>query len=142
MREKIKRVKSKCNCINLRRASNAITEYYDNIMKPSGLTVNQFCLLRNLKRLGVCSTSELAEYVGLERTTLVRTISPLFQKNYVEDISPEGSRNRQIQVTPQGIQALEISIPLWEKAQKAVELKLGSKNLKLLIKFLEKIEEL
>lgn len=128
MKEKKERAKSKCNCINLRRASNAITEYYDNMLRPGGLTLNQYSLLKNLNRLGVCSTSELAAYVGLERTTLVRTIKPLFQKGFIEDISTEGTRNRQIQVTSTGTQVLDICGPLWEEAQRGVELKIGSKN--------------
>ena len=142
MREKKERAKSRCNCINLRRASNAITGYYDHMLGLSGITANQYSLLKNLKRLGVCSTSELAEYVGLERTTLVRTIKPLFQKDFIEDISPEGTRNRQIRVTEIGMHVLDITDPLWNEAQKGVALKIGSENIQLLMALLAKIEDL
>ena len=41
-----------CNCINLRRASQAITEFYDEMLAASGLKVSQHLLLKNIKHLG------------------------------------------------------------------------------------------
>ncbi|AFV02250.1 putative transcriptional regulator [Dehalobacter sp. DCA] len=112
------------------------------MLRSGGLTITQYSLLKNLKRLGVCSTSELAKYVGLERTTLVRNIKPLFQKRFIEDISPEGTRNRQIQVTSTGTKVLELCRPLWEEAQKGIELKIGSENVQLLTQLVAKIEDI
>jgi len=140
MRQKKARARSLCHCINLRRASTALTEYYDQLLRPGGLTVNQYSLLKNLHRLGVCSLSELAQSVGLERTTLVRNMKPLFKKGLVADISPQGSRNRQIQVTAAGRQALDLCAPLWEKAQQGVEQRIGFANIILLMQLLAEIE--
>ncbi|MDR0434896.1 MAG: MarR family winged helix-turn-helix transcriptional regulator [Gracilibacteraceae bacterium] len=142
MRERKGRAKTVCSCINLRRAANAITEHYDRLLEAGGLTVNQYSLLKNLKRLGVCSTSDLAVHVGLERTTLVRTIKPLFAKGYMEDISPVEARNRQIQVTANGAEVLEVCEPLWEKAQKSVEEKIGAENVPVLMQMLSMLEEM
>lgn len=142
MKERKKRATNMCHCINLRRAANSITEYYDRTLESGGLTLNQYSLLKNLKRLGVCSTSEWAEYVGLERTTLVRNLKPLFLRGFIEDISITGTRNRQIQLTTNGIAVLDICDSLWEKAQKGVEDKIGADNVPLLMQLLSKIEDL
>lgn len=133
---------SVCSCINLRRAAHAITEYYDDVLQSSGLTLNQYFLLKNMKRLGICSTSELARQVRLERTTLVRTIRPLFQKGYLEDVSSKDTRKRQIRVTSDGLQILGICEPLWEKAQNGIVSTLGSENVYILMELLAKIESL
>lgn len=66
--------KSKCHCITMRRAANAITDYYDRALSETGLSTSQFSLLISLSRLGEASTSELAGYVDLERSTLVRDL--------------------------------------------------------------------
>lgn len=65
-------MKRACYCINLRRMNARVTEYYDRMLAPSGLTVSQFSLLKNLDRMGECSVTGLAKAVELERSTLAR----------------------------------------------------------------------
>ena len=69
--------KSQCYCMNLRRAANAVTDYYDAVLKDLGVSVSQFSLLLNLARMETANTSELAERVKLDRSTLVRNLKPL-----------------------------------------------------------------
>ena len=83
----VKRKLGICYCRNMRRATSAITDIYDEILKPSGLRVNQFAILINLSRLDECSVSELADVLSLERTSLVRALKPLYDKKLIEDVS-------------------------------------------------------
>ena len=138
---KISRKKTNCYCINLRRATNAITEQYDRQLEPLNLTVSQFSLLINLSQLGVCSVSDLANYVGLQRTTLVRSLKPLFALNYIKDTAKEGKRKREIQLTSFGKNILEQANPLWQKAQDEIEQKIGKENLNFLLEILSSLEE-
>uniref|UniRef100_UPI000471FC68 MarR family winged helix-turn-helix transcriptional regulator n=1 Tax=Paenibacillus zanthoxyli TaxID=369399 RepID=UPI000471FC68 len=71
---------SVCNCINLRRASLAITELYDRYLAPSGLNNSQFSLLRHIDRMGPASVSDVALKMRLDRTTLVRNLKTLEQQ--------------------------------------------------------------
>ena len=80
-----KSLKSQCHCITMRRASNAITEYYDEALKEVGLTTSQYSLLKNLERMEVASTSEWAAYVHLDRSTLARNLNPLLEKELIVD---------------------------------------------------------
>jgi len=41
-----------CYCTKFRRASNALTRIYDAALRPVGLRITQFSLLRSLARLG------------------------------------------------------------------------------------------
>jgi len=125
----LKRNKSSCYCINLRRVANAITSMYDKCLEPIGLSVNQFSLLRNIDHLKTCSVSDLAVYIGLERTTLVRTLKPLFVQGLIEDVSDETTRNREIEITQKGKLLLLQGVPLWEKAQSKIETKLDSNQI-------------
>lgn len=132
----IKRHKSNCYCINLRRAANVVTESYDRMLQPIGLTVNQYSLLINISRLEACSVSDLAGYVGLDRTTLVRSLKPLLGLGYIEDISEKGQRNRQLQITKAGQQILQQGEVLWRKAQSELEQKVGKEKLEQLSEIL------
>ena len=40
---------SPCHCLNIRRASRAVTQFYEKVLEPSGLKVTQYSLLRNLE---------------------------------------------------------------------------------------------
>jgi DNA-binding MarR family transcriptional regulator len=131
-----------CYCIKVRRVARIVTAYYDNFLAPSGLTVNQYSLLVNLEKLGESNVSELADYVGLERTTLVRNIKPLLERGYVQDASRAEARDCRLSVTAMGREALGVAMPLWEKAQKGVGDKIGAGNIKVLNELLGGLEML
>jgi hypothetical protein len=44
-----------CVCYNLRRTSRAITQFYDKLLAPSGITITQLALLRAIS-IGNSST--------------------------------------------------------------------------------------
>lgn len=138
---KTQRAKTKCHCMNLRRAANAVSQFYDKCLEPIGLSVNQFSLLRNIERLESCSVSDLARYVGLERTTLVRTLKPLMERGLITDESAKGQRNRMLQISGAGQEVLERGAVLWESAQTQIEEKIGTENVRELERILALLEE-
>jgi DNA-binding MarR family transcriptional regulator len=140
--QKTRRRKSICYCINLRRAAGSVTACYDRILSPSGLTINQYSLLVNLKRLGESNISGLADCVGLERTTLIRNIRPLLDRGYISDVPRTGARDRCLLVTDAGTEALDAAAPLWKDAQDRVNEKIGAVNVELLNKLLWELETL
>src|SRR2546430_8478317 len=49
---------SPCVCSTLRMVSRAVTQLYDDILRPSGLRVTQFSILGAIARLGDANRSE------------------------------------------------------------------------------------
>lgn len=133
---------SPCNCLNIRRASQAVTEVYDEFLAPSNLKIGQFSLLKHINQLGPLSVSDLALIIRLDRTTLVRNLKPLEERGFVEDISTEGARNRQLKLTVKGIETYKYAEELWEKAQSFLEEYLGKDNMDTFTTLLSKIEAL
>lgn len=131
--------KSSCYCINLRRAANTVSTLYDQFLEPVGLTVNQFSLLENLSRLGTCCVSELAAYVGLERTTLVRTLQPLIDRGLIRDTSTAGQRSRSLQLTELGEKTRQQGLPYIERAKAEMENRVGKENLSTLYTILDQL---
>jgi DNA-binding MarR family transcriptional regulator len=134
--------KSSCHCINVRRAAVAVTDYYDQLLSPAGITLNQFSMLKNLRDIGISSVSRLANHIGLDRSTLVRGLKPLFKAGYIEDISQAGKRDNQVRLTPLGNQTVDVAIPFWEQAQEGVLKQIGEEGLETLTRLLSKIEAL
>jgi DNA-binding MarR family transcriptional regulator len=120
----------------------AVTNYYDKIIMPSGITLNQYFLLVNIMKIAPCSISALAKKVNLERSTLVRNIKPLISGGLVEDLSNTGERDRQLNVTRPGRKCLETAQPLWERAQTGLRSCLGEEDFEKLMEAAAHLEKL
>ena len=115
-----------CLCINLRRVSQKVTDFYDKSLKPVGVSVNQYSLLVHISRMEGCGTGELAQRVRLEKSTLVRTLQPLLRNGLIDDRSSGEARRRRLYISPQGEEVLKNAFPLWQKAQEELAAKLGN----------------
>jgi hypothetical protein len=76
-------VRLPCACANLRKASLVATQFYDAVLRPSGLRVTQFTLLQALNRAPGISQKNLAELLGVDSTTLTRTLAGLRRKEWL-----------------------------------------------------------
>ena len=70
-------IHTKCACTRVRRAARALTDSYDEALKPLGLKVTQFSLVRTVDRLGAPSLTGLAQEMALDRSTLGRNVAVL-----------------------------------------------------------------
>ncbi len=123
---------SQCHCVKCRRAASHLTECYTKMLKPCGLTLSQFSLLRNLSAMESGSTADLARRVRLDHSTLVRNLQAMQAQGLIRDEREAGRRLSVWRLTDRGRTALQTGTPLWQKAQKAVEDALGEENLTLL----------
>ena len=114
-----------CVCANLRQASRAITQLYDALLQPSGLRATQFTLLITLSLTGQISITDLAERLGMDRTTLTRNLKPLEKQGFVASDSGRDRRTRVVMLTDRGQESLARARPLWEQAQQQVVEALG-----------------
>lgn len=133
---------SPCNCLNIRRASRAVTQFYDKILEPSGLTISQLSLLRHLQHIEPVSISELAKIMRIDRTTLNRNMKPLADSDFITINSGQDSRTRQVVLTEKGTATTNNAWQLWKKAQASFREYLGEDDLGTLVKLLSKLESL
>ncbi len=122
------RVATQCTCGNLRTAARVITQFYDDLLRPSGLLITQFKLLGALAAQGPVAISPLAEQLGLDPTTLARNLKPLERDGLVAIAIGEDRRTRMVHLTEQGQKALDEALPLWEEAQARIISQLGQEH--------------
>jgi DNA-binding MarR family transcriptional regulator len=109
-----------CACFNLRKVTRAVTQFYDDMMRPSGLRATQFSLLVAARLVGPVSVTRLAELTVMDRTTLTRNLELLQKQGLIEVTAGEDRRTRIVTITAQGNAALARALPLWKKAQSHV----------------------
>lgn len=115
-----------CACFKVRQAARRITKSYDEALKPIGLKVTQFTVLAAVTiEEGSLSLTELADKLGMERSTLSRNLRPLERRSLIK-LSPEGyRRTRTVEITEEGAQVFQDAIPLWRGAQEQFRQALG-----------------
>ncbi len=106
-----------CACFNLRKTARAVTQLYDEALRPAGLRCTQFSLLVATTMLEPVTMTHLAEIVVMDRTTLARNLVPLEKKAWLIIAQGDDQRTRIVTLTKRGKEVLSRAIPLWEKAQ-------------------------
>jgi DNA-binding MarR family transcriptional regulator len=104
-----------CGSFNLRKASRAVTQLYDDILQPTGLRSTQVVVLVALAAEPELNMARLARELVLSPSTLSRTIRPLEREGFLEAYS--GKRGKSVRLTKRGEKALLAAVPYWQKAQ-------------------------
>src|SRR5438034_6012680 len=68
---------SPCVCSTLRMVSRAVTQLYDDILRPSGLRVTQFSILGAIARLGDANLRQLEHMLAIYQTSLTQSLKHL-----------------------------------------------------------------
>lgn len=102
-----------------RRTANVVTRAYNQQLSPLGLEVTQFTILCTVALERAQSSAELADLVGVERSTLARNLDRLIAMGLVVAEKGEGRRIVH-RLTDRGADTLAAAIPLWRKAQDAI----------------------
>jgi len=125
MRQLSSGVAGVCACRKMRQASRKITRMYDEMLRPAGIKATQFNVLAIAALEDEATITELAETLGMDRTTLSRNLRPLERDGFVE-VSAEGYRRaRSANITNKGVAVMEKALPLWRSAQKSLKRRLG-----------------
>jgi DNA-binding MarR family transcriptional regulator len=114
-----------CACFNVRKTSRMITQLFDHALKPSGIKITQFTLLGVLANAEEMAINELANSLGMDRSTLTRGIVRLEAAGLVKSREGDDARQRFVKLTTKGIKKINDTIPYWKKAQDAMEKELG-----------------
>jgi DNA-binding MarR family transcriptional regulator len=116
-----------CNGAALRKASRRVTQLYDNLLAPCGLTISQRSVLVHVQRAGTPTMSELAHAMVLDRSALAHNLKPLERDGYlVQTRDEKDGRSRRVALTPSGSAKLEEANLLWRTAQARFEKTYGA----------------
>jgi DNA-binding MarR family transcriptional regulator len=114
-----------CTCYLLRKLTRRVTQTYDRAVAPAGLTITQYSLLQNLRREAGISVSTLAARMGIERTSLLRTLKPVLAAGWARNEEGGAGRPAALEITQEGMKRLRVAKPMWQKAQDELRRRLG-----------------
>jgi DNA-binding MarR family transcriptional regulator len=114
-----------CTFYRLRKATRRITGLFDEALGKAGLTATQFTVLAMIATAGPRPMSGLAEALGMDASTLTRTLKPLLKRGDVAIVSDGDKRVKRVTLTEHGQETVALAVPHWRAAQKQVAQVLG-----------------
>ena len=117
-----------CVCFNLRWVTRAVTQFYDKEMRRQGIRPTQGSILASLNSKDSWNMAELSDWLGMERTTLVRNLRPLQRDGLVKVVGGGRGNRVELTITTRGRKQIEKLAPAWKSAQRAAVKTLGEKR--------------
>lgn len=106
-----------CICGALRMATRAITQLYDEAMRPSGLRVTQYSMLTRIARLQPVNAAVLESSLYADQTTLARALKVLEKDGLIRRVANPDKRIKRIELTALGRKRVDHARKLWVEAQ-------------------------
>src|SRR3954462_15741720 len=96
-----------CVCFNLRWVTRAVTQFYDAEMRRHGIRPTQGTILASLMARDSWTMAELSDWLGMERTTLVRNLRPLQRDGWVQTSGGGRGKLVKLAITSKGRKQIE-----------------------------------
>lgn len=130
-----------CVCFNMRRVSRILTQFFTARLSRHGLLPTQTPILAALAEAGRSSMAELSDWLGMDRTTLVRNLRPLERDGLVASSGAGRGGKVTLTITAKGKSALARLLPDWQGAQRAAVETLGRERWAAILSDLERAAE-
>lgn len=117
-----------CLCATIRRASRALTQLYEEALRPVGLRATQFTILQFLTEAGEVTQGVMGQMLAMDTTTLTRTLEIMVQRGWITKRHGEDRREWRIALTKSGESQFKGALPYWEKLQTRLRGELGKER--------------
>src|SRR5262245_61540117 len=114
-----------CLCGTVRRSARALSQAYEEAMRPTGLRGTQFTVLQALSLAGEVPQRQLGDILGIDSTTLTRTLKILARKGWISERAGKDRRERWLRLAKAGEEVFMRAVPAWERAQARMKEQLG-----------------
>lgn len=114
-----------CACFRARSLARVVTAHYDGIIGGSGLKTTQLAILSTIRAHGAVSMQALAAELGVDPSTMTRTLAPMEREGFVASETGEDRRVKELALTPKGHRKLAEAGRLWVTAQESLAAKIG-----------------
>lgn len=120
--ETVHEIRDQCLCLATQRAARLMARRFDRLFAPLGLTNGQFSLLVALSGQWRPRIGELAEFLGMDSTTMTAAVKTLDKRGLVSLRPDEAdARARRLALTDEGRDVVARAVPLWREEHAKVQ---------------------
>lgn len=128
-------------CASFRRTARALSQLYDEAMRPTGLRGTQFTVLQALSLTGEITQGDLGEVLSLDSTTLTRTLAILGRRGWIARRQGKDRRERWLRLSAAGQKQFTAALPAWQKVQDRLRRQLGHERWQALLQMTQEVSE-
>ena len=128
-----------CACANIRQTDFVVTQFYDGILAPGGVSALQFSILGILSSSDSITTNQLAQIMDMDRVALSRHVKILADEELITYGESGDQYTRRLLLTEEGEEVIERTWPLWQEAQRRIEINFGQDRFQTLLKDLQAV---
>jgi DNA-binding MarR family transcriptional regulator len=128
-----------CMCASFRRTSRALTQLYEQALRPLGLRATQFTILQVLALAEEVTQGQLGEMLAMDSTSLTRTLAIMVRQGWIAERRGEDRRERRLRLSGAGEAQLSLALPVWEKVQSRLRGQLGAQAWKNLLQLTQQV---
>jgi DNA-binding MarR family transcriptional regulator len=121
-------VADECIASRARRISRAVSNLYDEALRPHALRASQMGVLVALDNLGPSQPSDLCTTLVVDKSTLSRNVDRMIKNGWILSKDGKDDRSTELHLTPKGRTLLTAAVPSWRKAQKKARALLGERD--------------
>lgn len=138
----VSQIANECIAVRLRLINRAVTNIYDDALRPFGLKVSQMNILVLVSLRESLRPSEIGEVLQIDRSTLSRNIERMISRNWLEIIDDEDARAQPVRMTKVGNKLLKNISSAWEEAQAQVTELMGDEFIASVCKTARQVSQL
>jgi DNA-binding MarR family transcriptional regulator len=131
-----------CLCGSFRRTSRALTQFYEQALRPIGLRATQLTILQALSRAGEVSQGHLGEMLAMDSTSLTRTLGIMRRHGWIAERRGKDHRERWLRLSKAGETKLNGAKLVWEKVQSRLRNRLGVRAWENLLQLTNQVTQL
>jgi DNA-binding MarR family transcriptional regulator len=109
-------IATECLAVRVRILNRVITAIYDDLLRPFGLTVNQFNMLAAISKIRKPTAKSVARILKMETSTVSRNLERMKNQGWIT-IRGQDGRTQELGITSGGARRLEKAFTAWRKAQ-------------------------
>ena len=122
------RIATTCGFYRLRRAARVVSRRIELAFDDEDLTPNQMLILVGLNLTDGTKAQDLADLLGVDHSTLSRTVAPLLELGWIRQTEGPDRRVSPLELTELGRRQAVRAVAAWERFQAGLEASLGSKR--------------
>lgn len=128
-------------CASLRRASRAVSQLYEDSLRPLGLRATQFTILQALSLAGEVTQAVLGQMLAMDTTTLTRTLQIMARRGWIQKRRGTDRREWRIKLSSAGEEEFKRALPYWHEAQARLRTRLGQELFENLLGLTNKVTD-
>lgn len=141
LQDELESLAAACLGLQTRRAARALSNAFNQALRPAGLNVSQFSALAAIAKGTDCTQAEIADNLALDESTLARSLAVLARRGLITTAGEGGRGGKRARLTPAGLALLQLTLTDWKALHEELRARFAPEDWERGMSFMRELEE-